>query len=346
MIRGLLEHMKHIGREFDYTLDDIVAYFDEHPERALINRHVKQRSAPVAVETALEWQSLTREPLVTVFITNHNYGRFLEKSIESVLSQKFRDFELIIIDDGSTDRSRELIAKYSGHPKVRTVFQENKGLNVSNNIALKLARGKYLMRLDADDYLDDNALLVMVNVLEEDPGLALVYPDYYLVDEHDNVLTLERRHDSRAVELPDQACHGACTMIRKSVLDDIRGYSEEFSCQDGYELWLKTIERYRFDNVNLPLFYYRQHDRSLTTNETRILETRSNIVAKYAGKRKVQEKIMSVSCPSGMTMPRSRSRCGNSLTRPCWTVPSTAWFRRSMSSMSLYRVRTSALSNM
>jgi len=93
-------------------------------------------------------------PLVTVYITNYNYGRYLSQAIESVLNQTFTDFELIVVDDGSVDDSRDIIRQYQGHPKVRTIFQENQGLNKTNNIALRSARGKYIMRLDADDYLD------------------------------------------------------------------------------------------------------------------------------------------------------------------------------------------------
>src|SRR5437867_1266985 len=104
------------------------------------------------------------QPLVTVYITNHNYGRYLEQAIKSVLNQTQQDFELIVIDDGSTDDSRSIIERYADHPKIRPIFQENRGLNISNNIALRAARGQYIMRLDADDYLDENALTVLTGV--------------------------------------------------------------------------------------------------------------------------------------------------------------------------------------
>ena len=91
------------------------------------------------------------QPRVTVYITNYNYARYVRQAIESVLAQTDQDFELLVIDDGSTDDSRETISEYQGHPKIRIIFQENKGLNRTNNIALKAARGRYIMRLDADD---------------------------------------------------------------------------------------------------------------------------------------------------------------------------------------------------
>ena len=80
-------------------------------------------------------------PTVTVYITNYNYGDYLEKAIKSVLNQTFTSFELIIIDDGSTDGSKEIINKYQKNKNIYAVFQDNKGLNASNNVALNLARG-------------------------------------------------------------------------------------------------------------------------------------------------------------------------------------------------------------
>lgn len=226
---------------------------------------------------------MTRHPpLVSVYLVNHNYGRFLEQAINSVLNQIMQDFELIIIDDGSTDNSRGIIEKYATHQKVLTIFQKNRGLNVTNNIALRTAAGAYIMRLDADDYLDENALAVLSGVLERRPDVGLVFPDYYHVDETNNILEVVRRRDVAEVGLLDQPAHGACTMIRRECLEEIGGYDEAFRCQDGWDLWVRFIERYEVENVNLPLFYYRQHGSSLTRNEEHILETRAEILRKNA----------------------------------------------------------------
>ncbi len=224
-------------------------------------------------------------PLVTVYITNYNYGKYLQQAIESVLNQTFQDFEVIIIDDGSTDNSKQIIESYSDHEKVKIIFQKNKGLNITNNIALRVANGKYIMRLDADDYLDSNALLVMSNMLENNPELGLVYPDYYLVDAEGNIMNVRKRMAmTKEVSLPDQPAHGACTLIRTDFLKKIGGYDEEFSCQDGYHLWVNFVARYKIDNVDTPLFYYRQHGHNLTSNEDRILTTRSAIKDKFIDK--------------------------------------------------------------
>ncbi len=221
-------------------------------------------------------------PLVSVYVTNHNYASYIEQAIASVLSQTLQDYELIVIDDGSTDNSREIIERYAEHDKIVTIFQQNQGLTVTNNIALRQARGKYIVRLDADDWLDEHALQVMSGVLEREDDVGLVFPDYYHVDKNGQVSDVVRRHNFDEVELLDQPAHGACTMIRRQCLLELEGYDETIDCQDGWDLWIRLIQRYRVKNVNLPLFYYRKHGNSLSGNERRLLDTRQRILAKYA----------------------------------------------------------------
>lgn len=217
-------------------------------------------------------------PKVTVYIPAYNYGRFLDTAIQSVLKQTVDNWELIVIDDGSTDNTSEILETYRAHPKIRIFEQENKGLNFTNNIALRISRGEYLMRLDADDFLDENILLVLSKVLDTKPEVGLVYPDYYLVDEDGEITKIIRRQKiGEDVDLLDIPAHGACTMIRKEVLLDIGGYFEEFDRQDGYGMWLKFIKRHRPYNVNLPLFYYRRHGESLSKSKGLLLETRRKI---------------------------------------------------------------------
>lgn len=231
-------------------------------------------------------------PKVTVYIPTHNYARYLEEAIQSVLKQTMRDWELIVIDDGSADNTAEILARYRDHPQIRVIEQENKGLNVTNNIALRLANGKYIVRLDADDYFDENILLVLSNVLDTKPEIALVYPDYHLMNEDGEVIEIVRmRKVHEEVELLDLAANGACTMIRKECLLDLRGYEEEFSCQDGYSLWLRFIHRYKPYNVNIPLFYYRQHPKSLTEKREKILRTRRKIKSKFVDTYKNGQRV-------------------------------------------------------
>lgn len=235
-------------------------------------------------------------PKVTVYIPSHNYGKYLGRAIQSVLKQTMSDWELIVIDDGSTDDTAAALAPFRKNPRIRIIEQENKGLNFTNNIALRLSNGDYLMRLDADDYLDENILLVLSNILDTMPEVGLVYPDYYEVDEEERLLQVVRRKKiDEEVDLLDLPAHGACTMIRKGVLLNLGGYYDEFNRQDGYGLWLKFVQQYHPYNVNIPLFYYRQHAGSLSRDESLLLETRRRIKSKFVDESNVQlPKVMAV----------------------------------------------------
>lgn len=223
-------------------------------------------------------------PKITVYIPAYNYAQYVEKAMESVLNQTCKNWELLVINDGSTDETEKVLKKYELLDKITIVNQKNKGLTVTCNIALRLAKGEYFMRLDGDDYLDENALLVMSHFLDEHPDIGLVYPDYYLVDEYDEVISIERMEKIKDKDdaLLDKPAHGACTMFRRRILLDMGGYNEEIACQDGYDIWLRVIEKYKVGNVNLPLFYYRQHRNNMTKNNRKILETRQKIKRKHA----------------------------------------------------------------
>lgn len=217
-------------------------------------------------------------PRISIYLPSHNYGRFLGEAIESVLRQTVSDWELIVIDDGSTDETPQVMELYRGHPQISLHRKEGIGLTAVCNFALGQARGKYVIRLDGDDVFDENILLVLGNLLDRDPKLALVFPDYYLVDSFGEVFAQERRKrlyaTTHTIDMPP---NGACTLIRADVLAEVGGYREDLGAQDGFDLWSKVISRYKYANVNLPLFYYRRHGDNLTTNTERIINARRQI---------------------------------------------------------------------
>ncbi len=254
-------------------------------------------------------------PTISVYITNYNYGNFIESAIESVLSQTSSDFELIIIDDGSNDNSKEIIEQYADLDQVIIIYQQNKGLNVTNNIAMRTAKGKYIMRLDADDYLHKDALKIMSSELESDQELGLVFPNYYYVDSDGELLGEEKRHDfQNDVELLDQPAHGACTMIRLDFLKEVGGYNEAYNCQDGYELWVKFIQHYSIKNISKPLFYYRQHGNNLTSDEAKILDTRAKINENFVEQRQHDTSTLAIIPVRGGNNDLAfKSLCGNNM---------------------------------
>jgi glycosyltransferase involved in cell wall biosynthesis len=225
---------------------------------------------------------IKKTPLVTVYMPIYNAEKFLERSIESLKTQTYRNIEIILINDGSSDSTTEILEKkFSKDKNIRIYHQKNQGLNTTNNVALKLANGKYITRLDPDDTLSSNAITELVSVLENDSEAGLVYPDYYIVDEKDNVLSRVFNEPIEDRVLMDRAPHGACTMFRTEILRQLGGYYDSFRCQDGYDIWLKFIKNHKPRNINKPLFRYTRHENNLTNNKEQILETRYGIQKKY-----------------------------------------------------------------
>jgi glycosyltransferase involved in cell wall biosynthesis len=218
------------------------------------------------------------EPRISVYLPSRNYGRYLGEAIDSVLRQTVDDWELIVIDDGSTDETAAVMNLYRGHPQISLHRTEGIGLAAVCNFALAHARGGYVIRLDGDDVLDENILLVLGNVLDRRPEVALVFPDYFLVDGFGDVFATQRRRriyaENHLLDLPP---NGACTLVRASVLKEVGGYREDLRAQDGFDLWSKVVSRHKCANVNLPLFYYRRHGSNLTSDATRIISARRQI---------------------------------------------------------------------
>ena len=224
---------------------------------------------------------------MTVYVVNRNYGRFLRQAIDSVLKQDYPFIEVIVVDDASDDGSADVLAAFERQAGVRIIRQPaNRGLTVCANTAIGASRGEFVMRLDADDYLDPSAVSTMVAEIVSDPSAVLVFPDYFDVDVRGATIRRVKRHDFNALEaMSDLPAHGACTLVRRSFLDSVGGYDETVSCQDGFDLWLHVGPQDRVLSVAEPLFFYRQHGRNLTRDEGALLRARAQLIAKHVAKR-------------------------------------------------------------
>jgi CMP-N-acetylneuraminic acid synthetase len=191
----------------------------------------------------------------------HNYAKFLDKAIQSVLRQTIQDFELILVDDGSTDNTQEIIRVYEHDPKIRSLLLKGVGVASACNQAIAVSSGEYLVRLDADDYFDENILLVESHFLDTHPTIHMVYPDYYHVDQYGGILEHIRTPRANAeIKFLDRTPLGAGAMFRRKCYDEIGGYRDGLYYQEDYDFWLRFLERFNVHNINLPLMYYRKHN--------------------------------------------------------------------------------------
>lgn len=206
-------------------------------------------------------------PTVSVVLTAHNYGRFLDQSIRSVLAQTFQDFELVVVDDGSTDETPEIIARLSADPRVTALTLSGVGLAAACNRGIRRSHGAYVMRLDADDFLEPQALAVLAGVLNRTPEADLVYPDFYTVDEQGRALGRVRVPPVQdGARLLDHNPLAGGALYRRSCFDALGGYNEGLRYQEDFEFWLRFIERFRAYGVGLPLLAYRRHGGSMSRN--------------------------------------------------------------------------------
>lgn len=228
---------------------------------------------------------MTRPPLITVYIPCRDYGRFLRAAVDSVIEQIYPHWELIVVDDGSVDETRQVMAALPEDERIRTMSNpEPEGLRVVANRCVAMARGSYVLRLDADDVLHSFSLDILAREAMQSPDVAMFFTDYYYMDESGGVIGVETLPLSNGrYEAETFPPHGAGSLISKSAFARIGAFDETLGRQDGHELWLKLSRAgLATRHIPIPLFYYRQHGESLSSNEGAILDARSRIKRQLA----------------------------------------------------------------
>jgi len=237
--------------------------------------------------------TLNKSPEITIYIVSYNYGHFLKESINSVLNQICKNWELILIDDGSTDDTEEICRSYLNNEKVSFFKNESRqGLQFCANFALEITKTELLLRLDADDYLTDFATLNLVETAKKYPECALYYGNFYIVDEDGNYCGFD--YENKGYDDGTKfsvAPHGAGTAIRTAVLKRYNGYNTKYNAQDGWDLWLK-VRSHGSIKVDFPVFYYRVYNQSLSSNSSRLFSQRTKIVKDNALANKKFSKLV------------------------------------------------------
>jgi glycosyltransferase involved in cell wall biosynthesis len=222
--------------------------------------------------------------LVTVVIPCYNQAHFLTEAIESVLSQTYRRFEIVVVDDGSTDETSEVASRYpqqhQHHQQVRLIRQENQGPSVARNTGIRHAKGEYLVFLDADDRLLPRALEAGVEQLEAHPECAFSSGrcDHVAVDgtplphtprlhvEGDPYLALLRR------------CYiwpPAVVVYRRSVFEAVGGFDTSLRSAEDYEMYLRVARRFAVCHHTEVVAQYRQHEASVTRRNSPLMLSHS-----------------------------------------------------------------------
>jgi len=209
------------------------------------------------------------QPLVSIVLPVYNGAPYLNESIDCILGQSHSKYELIIIDDGSTDDSAAIVTAYTD-PRIRSYTQKNQGLAATLNRGISLAEGKYVARQDQDDVSLPDRLLKQVNFLETHSAYGMVGTWAEIWEE---TKSTERFHKHPADNLSlkfdllfDNAFVHSSLMIRKTVFDEVGGYCTDPNRQppEDYELWSRVARKFRLANIPEVLHVYREMPRSMS----------------------------------------------------------------------------------
>jgi len=213
--------------------------------------------------------SSNKTPTVSVILPAYNCPQYIRAGVESILTQSFKDFELIIIDDGSTDSTPDIL-KQINDPRIRFLTQTNRGLAATLNRGIELARGKYIARQDQDDISLPERLSKQAAYLDSHPNCALVgtWAEIWEVDKRTE---RAHRHPSDDITLKYDLLFNnpfvhSSVMLRKSALDHVGGYCTDPQRQppEDYELWSRIARDYEVANIPELLMIYREIPRSMS----------------------------------------------------------------------------------
>jgi len=209
-------------------------------------------------------------PKLSVILTVYNGEYFISKAIESILTQTFRDFELIVINDGSTDMTSEIIQSYSDPRIIYIQNEKNCGIAKSLNKGLSVARGRYIAIMDADDISMPERFSKQFEFLENHPEIGVCGTWINLIDKKGNLIGKKRYPVSSNVIscfLLFYCCiANPTTMYRKKIITDIGNYNTDFIAAMDYDLWTRIIGHYDFSNIPEFLLNYRIHGGNISSN--------------------------------------------------------------------------------
>ena len=206
-------------------------------------------------------------PKVSVVIPTYNRAHLITEAIQSVQDQTFQDFEIIVIDDGSTDNTAEIVSAFP----VRYLWQENQKVPVARNKGIELSCGEYIAFLDSDDILLKDALEKGVEVLDRHPEAGFSYGQVYLTDEKGHIFALEStgskyssvregREEIRKFLTSGNHVTTSTLMIRRSCLQEVGGCDPAFSSgSSDVELWVRLAKEYAVAYIAEPLAKFRNH---------------------------------------------------------------------------------------
>lgn len=194
-------------------------------------------------------------PKVSIIIAARDAGKYIERAIRSCLNQTFDDYEVIVVDDGSIDNTRAIANLFGDRIKLISIVRTQVGCGCPSNIGIRASKSPYIVRVDADDFVNENLLKIEFLFLEHNKHMDAVACDYFIVDEDEEILS---RHSCFSEPI---ACG---VMFRKDRFIDIGLYDESIEVGEDKELMDRFLREHEVYPIQLPLYRYYRHEGSLS----------------------------------------------------------------------------------
>lgn len=202
------------------------------------------------------------QPLATVLLPTFNSELHVEEAVLSILRQTFDDFELVVVDDGSTDRTPEIVSSF-GDPRVRVErFARNRGISHALNHGIALSASRYIVRMDADDVSVPHRLATQVAYMEAHPDVGVCGTHMAGFGDYECIFAYPTGHDELKVSLLSYNAigHPSVVLRRAALAADGLRYRDRYRHAEDYDLWVRCAQRCRIANLPEPLVRYRVHD--------------------------------------------------------------------------------------
>lgn len=209
-----------------------------------------------------------RRELISIILPTYNGEKYIEKSIQSIRNQTYKNFELIIVNDASNDRTPKIAEYYAQIDYRIKVIHNTKNCKLpkSLNIGFSYAQGKYYTWTSDDNLYREDALEKMLEVFQLNPKIDFVYTDMLLINERGRITG--KRIGKKPDTIYQGNCIGACFLYRKYIHKALGGYSEEWFLMEDYDFWIRAYEYpFQFYYLEDSPYFYREHKKSLTAEK-------------------------------------------------------------------------------
>lgn len=214
--------------------------------------------------------------MISIVLPTFNGEKYLEKAINEVLNQTYKDFELIIVNDCSMDSTALIISRYAEKDDRIKIINNtsNQKLPRSLNIGFAQARGDFFTWTSDDNFYHQDALEKMMDYLLQNKNKDIVYAPYNYIDENDKRIGCSEQIDGDVDKLYLGNAIGACFLYRREVHEKLNGYDAEQFLVEDYDFWLRALRYFNYGYIDECLYEYRLHESSLTSQKSSLIEAR------------------------------------------------------------------------